>query len=131
MKKKHALLVAAVVVVVVMVSFPRFTIASPSTPSRILVVQLFSFEYQGNGISTTVSVTPGKLASANYSSYVPFPNLTLNGLAESGNSCHDSSGSNFPATFSFQSGRVTVNFTTAPVNGDVGSCYVQLVYAPA
>ena len=117
MKKVMALLTFAVI------SLCSVAVAkeTPSQPpaTGLLITSTFIFNIVGDGISTTMSVTPSKVSKV-------LPALPLVGAIVPSDPC--ANGHIITATVSSQ--HLNVTFTSAPGAGEAVNCVVTLEFTP-
>jgi hypothetical protein len=96
----------------------------PPSSTGILIAYVFGFDMQGDGISTTFTLTPSRVPPIYVDSGANYPNLPLVGVAGEGNCSNDT----FAATVS--SGKMLVTFPTPPPSNVVQNCSVVLLFQP-
>jgi hypothetical protein len=119
--KKVILLV--LLVSVTTCAFASNGVKSQSPSTGILIVATFDFLIVGDGISTTLTVTPTRVPPIYADGVAVLPNLPLVGVVGEGQ-CNE------PFTATVSGNQVIMNFATAPPAGVIEVCSVNLTYQP-
>ena len=100
-------------------------VKQPSSSTGIRIVSGFVFQIQGDGVSTSLSITPQNIPQIEVGSGTT-PHLPLVGIIEGSGTCSDGS------TFTGQAAgrQLVVTFPSPPASGAAFTCSAALLYQP-
>ena len=101
------------------------SVKKPSPSTGILVASIFGFYLQGDGISTTLTITPARIPQVFANGLATLPKLQLVGVSDIAPICQN--GVTFTATVS--GNQLVMNFPTPPPVG-ITACTVSLLFQP-